>query len=205
MPSAIDLTTIAAVRLYGNIPASVADATLAPLITSCSSRFLTDTRRTTDFQSDQTTAEVQDGHGTDSLMLWHYPVVSIQSLLILGIAVPPASSSIPVGYFIDLQSGRLTLGGGGWPNPSFTGGWGSFGSFPRCRGAITINYTYGYPDIPDDVTQAVNEMVLFLLKQRDHIDKDAESLAGQTTRYKSKWPSFTMMTIEYYMRKRRYP
>jgi hypothetical protein len=205
MASAIDLTTLAAVRLYGNIPASVTDAQLGALITAASSRFLTDTRRGNDFQAAQSTSELRDGLGTDSLMLWNYPVVSLDSLLIFGIAVPAATSANPVGWFCDLPSGLVRLGGGGWPNPAFTGGWGSFGRFPRAAGAVVINYHYGYSAIPDDVAQCANEMVLFMLKQRDHIDKDSETLAGQSTKYKKSWPEIVQATIAYYTRKRRIP
>jgi hypothetical protein len=197
-----DLTTSAAVKIYGNLPA-VPDATLNPLVSAASAQFLTLTRRSTNFLSAQSTSELRDGTGTDSLMLYNYPVVSIDSLLIFGVSVPAATSQVPVGWFCDLNSGLITLGAGGYPN--LNGGWGAYSTFPRARGAVTINYHYGYASIPPDVVQAVNEMVLFLYKMRDHLDKDSESLAQQVTRYKKTWPEDILSTIDYYSRKRRVP
>lgn len=201
--SPIDLTTIAAVRSYGNVPASVPDATVQQLVTAASGQFLTLTRRRQDFQSAQVATERRDGTGTDSLLLYDYPVVTIDSLLIDNVSVPAAVPGNNVGWICDLPSGLLTLAGGGWPNAN--GGWGSWSVFPRGRGRVVINYHYGYTAIPDDVAQAVNEMVLFLFKMRDHLDKVTETLAAQVVRYRDKYPMDVLAVIEYYTRKRRIP
>ena len=203
MPSPVtDLTTSAQVKVYGNLPA-VPTATLDPLVSAASLQFLTQTRRGLNFITAQSTSEQRDGTGTDSMMLYNFPVVTIDSLLIYNIAVPPAVPGTLVGYLCDLPSGLLTLGAGGWPNLS--GGWGAYGVFPRGRGTVVINYHYGYTSIPLDVVQAVNEMVLFLYKMRDHLDKESESLAQQVVKYRKTWPQDVLDTIDYYSRKRRVP
>jgi hypothetical protein len=67
------------------------------------------------------------------------------------------------------------------------------------RGCIVIiNYTFGYATIPEDVTQAVNEMVLYVFRKRDHIDMKTQTLAQQITSYIDAFPKTTRDIIGYY-------
>lgn len=182
MPAAIDLTTLAAFKAYSNV-SSNSDTVIGTLITASSRAFMTLTNRA-DYINGQTVKEVRTGTGTHDIILHHVPVISVQSLVV-GRAVIPAivDGGAPSGYLLDLETGlvRLVSGIRFW------------------RGCIVvINYTFGYAAIPEDVTQAVNEMVLYIFRKRDHIDMKTQTLAQQITSYIDAFPKTTRDIIGYY-------
>jgi hypothetical protein len=48
---------------------------------------------------------------------------------------------------------------------------------------VTINYNAGYQTIPDDIQQAVIEMIELRFKRRGSADLVSKALAGETTAY----------------------
>lgn len=192
--AAIDLTTASAVQTYGGLTANALPA-LGPLVTACSQLFMTLTERS-DYIAAQTANEIREGAGTDSLMLAHYPVVSVQSvqidtLVLSQVTVFPPSSTPGLGsgpvFLVDLNTGLIKFIGG-----------------KPCRGSwIQVQYTYGFATVPLDVVQAVNEMVLFLFKRRDHLDQQTATLAAQVVKYMDMFPDEIKKVIRYYKRTRR--
>lgn len=184
----IDLTSVAAVRLSGNIPSTTPDAVIQPLITSWSRVFMTMTRRGMDLIAAQSVTEYRDGTGTDSLMLQNYPVISVASVTDGNAPIPAATpGAADFGWLVDLQTGLISLRGR---------------RFCRGRMNVTVPYTYGWPFIPEDVMQAANEMTLWLMRMRDHVDLDMALLAGQTVKYKAKFPPDVCLVIDRYTKRR---
>lgn len=188
--NAIDLTTLAAVKAYAPFVGTTLDVLLQSLITAASSSFLTLTRRGNAFIAAQTAAERRDGTGTDSMLVHNFPVKTYSSLIIAGQTIPASVTTTDSGWVCDLASGYVTLRGY---------------VYCRGRGNVIHNYTYGYDAIPYDVMQAVNEMVVFLLTLRNHLDKNTETLAAQVTSYKKDYPQSVLECISYYETKRRRP
>jgi hypothetical protein len=183
----IDLTTLTALKLWSNL-GSNQDSRLTALITQASRMFMTLTNRT-DYVAAQNTIEVRDGTGTDTLVLGHRPVSAFSALQIQGVAIPagaPASPGYsPVGYYIDTEHGVIRLVG-----------------YTFCRGVAMVSaaYSFGFSSIPEDVTQAVNEMVLFLSKLDSSINRKTETLAQQIVSYRDEFPKSVCDTIKYYRR-----
>lgn len=89
--SAFDLTTVANVKAWLGLPAppTQSDPTLAGLVTAASRTILAALSRTTIFPgafSETTDLE------TDRVYLSHWPVTSVQSVILDGLAVPPVPS-----------------------------------------------------------------------------------------------------------------
>lgn len=188
-PAAYDLTTVAAARLWGNIPNSVTDAAVQSLVSAWSQMFMTLTRRGMDLISGQAIVEQRDGTGTDSITTNHYPVIPPLTSLKIGLRDVPLAVYPSFGYNLDSgNQGFITLSGM---------------IFTRGRGNVQISYPYGYPSIPTDVSEAANEMVLWLLRIRDHVDVDMQTLAAQITKYKTEFPITVCTAIAFYTRHRR--
>lgn len=187
--AAVDLTSVPKVTAYGTLSANVA-AALDPIITSMSAAFMSLTLRS-DYLNGQFTNEVRIGAGTDTMLLEHFPVIAMAGhFLIAGTTVPPITdATVPYahGYYIDLKRGLVKLVG-----------------YRFVRGAnVVIPYFYGYVTVPEDIVQAVNEMVLFTLKRASHIDLKTQTLAQQITTYLDEFPKTTRDIIAYYKRTRR--
>jgi hypothetical protein len=101
--------------------------------------------------------------GDRRLVLCVTPIVSVVSLVVGGIAVPPAPNAHGSGYFI--YRTHLTLQG--W--------W-----FPSC-GPIVVRYTGGYAVIPDDIVEVCLEMAARKYKERGRIGQRSASIGGAET------------------------
>lgn len=164
MANPIDLTTLAAVKLYlgGNIPGTL-DPLLESLITAASAWVATYCNRT--FQV-QVYTETYDGTGTARLMLRQAPVISVASVVVDRVAWAFATGHGP-GYEFDDNCLYAVNGH----------------RFPYAYRTVRIEYTAGYATIPYDLQQAVTEMVALKYKQRDQIGISARSIAQETISY----------------------
>lgn len=190
MPAApFDLTTIAAARTWGNITPGVTDAQVQSYVTAWSRMFQTLTRRGMDLIVGQSTVEQRDGTGTDSITTNDYPILPPLTSLRIGLQTVPPAVYPSFGYNLDSgNQGYITLSGF---------------RFTRGRGNVFISYNYGFASIPEDVSEAANEMVLWLLRMRDHVDVDMATLAQQIVKYKTKFPPTVCAVIDFYTRHRR--
>jgi hypothetical protein len=97
-----DLVTLATAKAWLELPATTpaVDTTLGMLISQISRKILSDINRPSILP--RLFAEVRDGNGKTAMMLRNYPVTSVLSVAVDGIAVPAAPSVTAPGYTFDL-------------------------------------------------------------------------------------------------------
>ncbi len=98
------------------------------------------------------------------LVLCVTPIISVVSLTIGGIKIPPAPNAHGWGYFV--YRNHLTVQG--W--------W----FFAPC-GPIVVRYIGGYEVIPDDIVEACLEMAARKYKERSRIGQRSASIGGAET------------------------
>jgi hypothetical protein len=190
-----DLTDLAAVKVWLAIATSGSDAILTSLVTSTSADFLRAIARS-DFEAADYT-EVREGDGGSRLVMRHWPINTIASITVAGVALDVSPDKVAGGYYFDdgLDPERL--------NEIYLAGGDSFAD----AAAVVVAYNAGYADVPEDVAQAVIEWVAARYKGRpgatlnsqreaggEHVTYDREAPMPPTTaavveRYKRCWPS----------------
>lgn len=148
-----DLTTLDAVKAWLPIKAEITtgDDVITSLIKACSADFLRATKRPDLLADDYT--EVRQGDGAARLILYHWPINSIETLTVGGVSVPSSADKIAPGYYVDEdidpeRAFNLYLIG-----QVFTDG-----------APVKIAYNAGYDPIPFDVGQAVIDWVDYRYK-----------------------------------------
>lgn len=197
-----DLTTLTDVKAWLAIPAGQAasDALLTELVTSTSADFLRAIARFDLLADDY--VEVRDGDGGARISTRHWPINTIASITVSGVAIQPSPDKVAAGYYIDtgLDPERLSqiyLAGGS----AFTDG-----------SAVVVSYNAGYANAPGDIAQAVVEWVAERYRGRpgagvssqreaggEHVTYDRQAPMPPTTaavaeRYKRCWPSLDKRT-----------
>lgn len=155
-----DLTTLASVKAYAGIAATTDDALLGSLIAASSAWVRAYLGR------DITTNSYdirRSGRGTQAIQLPHYPISAVQLLEVDGAALPAQTSWGQPGYRFD----EIQIALDGY---SFTSGISN----------IHIQFTAGYPSVPADLGQAVNELVSLRYRMRDKLEWSSKGLAGET-------------------------
>lgn len=124
---------------------------------------------------------VADGTGGDTLPLPNTPLVSVGSVTVDGVAIPPSSDGISYGWVADDHS--ITI---------------QRGRFTRGRKNVMVGYTSGYPyafvagaspaldtltGVPADLRWAIVETVALRYKRRQHLGLNSQSMQGQTTSF----------------------
>src|ERR1700723_235893 len=96
-----DLTTLANLKLWLPIPVTTTaeDPTFTRLITATSSDFTRATKRPDLLATDYT--EVHEGDGGRSMIAFHWPVNSIATLSVGGVAITESSDKIAAGWYLD--------------------------------------------------------------------------------------------------------
>lgn len=158
-----DLTTLASVKTYGGITDTTKDALLSALITAASAAVEQYIGRIIQQQS---YTALMDGNGAALLPLPQYPISAVSVVEINGVAVG-ANSTWGDGGFAHDGDRSLYFPGEGRV-------------FPVGKRNVKVTYTAGYASVPADLAQAVNELVLSDMKNRDHIGWQSKSLAGET-------------------------
>jgi hypothetical protein len=187
-----DLTTKDAVKAFLPVSATNTndDTTITNLIKGCSADFLRATNRPDLLADDYT--EVRQGDGGQRICLFHWPINTIATLTIAGVAIPVSANKIAPGYFFDQdidpeRSFNLYLIGQAFTDTA----------------VVKIEYNAGYDDTPFDVSQAVAEWVAQRYKQRPNlgtvIQRGAEGESLQQTEAAA--PANTQACIERYKRR----
>lgn len=171
-----DLTTIAAVKSYGGLAASVDDELLQSLVSSYSQWVRSWCNR--DFTIN-TYDLWRDGYGTRTIMVPQWPITAVNLIETDGRAIDASPSWGARGYRFSERS--ITLDGGA--------------CFSFGMQNIHINYTAGYAEVPFDITQAVNELVLLRYKLRTMVEWSSKSLAGETVSLNTKDMPASVATI----------
>ena len=106
--------------------------------------------------------ENYDGNGSDRLLPRNFPIISVSSLSIDGVAVQAATTPTTAGYLWDGR--RILLRG-----------------FRFCRGLqnVQLSYSAGYPSVPLDLKQAAIEAFALTYRQRVRIGEKSNSMSGQ--------------------------
>ncbi len=127
------LTTLARVKEYlGLAQVSTSDALLSRLIDGASAMITNYVNR--NYWAAHLWNEYYDGRGGNTMMPRNWPVVSVTSLNMEGVALSAAAGVPPTnGWMLESDTG-------GGPQRITLRGW----SFPRCRSGINLVYTSGY-------------------------------------------------------------
>lgn len=168
MADAIDLTTLDYVKTYAAITGNTMDALLSQLITAASRFAMSYCSRV--FMS-TTYNKTFNGTGGQWLILGQEPVTAVSSVTVNGVVMPQSTQPHQNGWVFDDVA--VYFKGGCYV-------------FERGVQNVTINFTAGYADVasvPQDLQQAIAELVWLKYKRRDTIDVASKGLAGETISY----------------------
>lgn len=155
-----DLTTASAVKAYLGLTGTELDSLLSALVSRASAAIENYLQG-----SVKSASHVQNchGHGGTAMLLKNWPVQSVQSVVVDGQAIPPASAWGEPGWWLSDRSVLL------------------FGyRFARGHANVVIGYTAGWDTVPADIEQACIETVALAFKRREHIDVSSKALAGES-------------------------
>jgi hypothetical protein len=152
-----DLTTAAAVQSYLGIPNTQDTSVISTLVTNASDFIQKYCAR--DFTTTGPYDEWYDGSGNDALFLRNFPVVSVTSVSINGVAVPPSTSPTVPGWFAGPYQVFYRLG-----------------IFCKGRMNVEVNYSGGYASVPAAIAQACIDMVAIKYKRRLNLEKQGEAI-----------------------------
>jgi hypothetical protein len=188
-----NMTTLSNVKAYLGIPNSDtnADALLNTLIGAASQFIVSECQRYFDAQQYQ---ELRDSVGAQPrIVTLGYPLVSVASVTLDGVNIPPASS-------------------GAWPyNGYLFGQWDIevFGYAWTCNGRknVKLVYTAGFATLPNDLVEACTELAALKYIQKGRIGQGgSKSIAGQSISFKDVAAgAATAATLELYKRRTQIP
>ena len=163
------LTTLTNLKTWLGTPNATDDALLTRLISAASAFIESWLNRTI---SIQTYNEKYDGTGQDTLMLSNYPIVSLSSISIYGVAQTL------------LNPGDFTSTGFSITNDQ-TQLYGQNITFDRGRQNVAVSYSAGYATVPLDIEQACLELCALKYKnlRGDRIGLVSKGLAGEATTF----------------------
>ena len=159
------LASIDDVKAYVNIATDADDVLLTSLIEAESAYILSWLGRGFELAVH---ADIFGGNGGREHLFHSYPVVSVSTVTVDGVTIPPAPTIQDKGYLV--YGSRLLL----------------FGyRFARGHLNCRVAYTAGQ-ETPADVRQACVELVGYRYRNRDRIGLASKSIAGETTAYMTK-------------------
>lgn len=164
----IDLTTLEAVKAWGEIKGTSEDSVIQAAITGFSKHIHLRTGRDA-LKSIEDFTEVYDGNGSPRMLLRNYPIVSVTSVLVDG-----SPAAIAPGYGVAGVTIIEEKKGIGF-------GFGSSGRFTQGIANIQVIYQAGYDGVPVDLELAVREAVATNYKRRAWADLKSKSIAVQGT------------------------
>lgn len=162
-----DLTTLATVKGY--LPGIDAldtqfDTLLERLITAVSAKFTAEVGRSL---ASAAATETYNGHGGQRLTTKRFPIISVASLSIDGLAITPRASVGESGYVVD-DATSIALEGY---------------FFSQGLQNVVVTYTAGYATIPLDVEQVIVKMVCLQFRDKDRIGQGSRSMQGESVSY----------------------
>lgn len=174
-----DLTTLANVKAW-NISGggTVDDSTIERLISATSQRIVAWLSRPV-LQASYT--DTYDGKNTLSMPLRNFPIISVSSVTVDGIAIPAAPTPTPTtpapnGYvFTDTM---LSLVGAGYPFDTYR--------FTRGYQNVVVAYAAGFAPGSADllvIEQACIEQIVTRLAERTRIGQKSKSIAGEVVSF----------------------
>ncbi|BCA57687.1 hypothetical protein [Sphingomonas sp. HMP6] len=170
-----DLTTLASFKAYAGVVISTDDAAIQNLITAYSGFVRTYCNR--DF-SVQSYSRRFDGRNNARQTVPQYPIQSVTAVTIDAQSIAPQATFGAVGYRYD----DTTVMVDGY-------------RFTKGNANILIAWTAGYPVVPPDLAQAVNEVVGLRYALRDKQGWSSKALAGETVSLITKDMPSSVQTI----------
>jgi hypothetical protein len=161
--------------------------------------------------------ENYDGSGSETQYLRNFPIQSVASLIVNGATIPQSTGQPQTaGWAIDSSGKCLVMINPGF-FPGFTGnpGWGGgMGFYPTTFGSgykffsgnqnVQVQYTAGFSGVPQDVFQAITEIVALTQKSRAWLGLRTEAMAagGGTVTYDNLViPKRAQRVLEFYSRR----
>ena len=201
--AAQDLTTLATLKAWLpiNMSTTTDDPTLERLITAVSMDFERATRRPDLLLADY--AEVHQGDGSTRMIAFHWPVCSVDSLVVAGATIPVSSDKIAPGYYVDEDIDPERIWNIYLIGSCFTDG-----------AAVQLDYGAGYVQpggtvdtgqfaLPEDIEQAVLDWCAYRYKMRPNVGATARrSTEGESSQVELlDAPPNVLQVIERYTRK----
>lgn len=169
-----DLTSVGRVRDYLKLTTSADDGLIQALVTRVSewakSRMSRQIVRTT-------FTKRLNGNGRPSWMAPEYPILAVTSVMIGGTTLVAERD-----YWFDEDS-------------IYFKGW----TLTKGVGNVTIIWEAGYDTVPEDLDEAVAEIVAFAYQERDRIGATSKSIGGETIAFIAKsGPARPLETLNLY-------
>ena len=160
---ATPLTSLANVKDWLQISNTNSDTLLARMITAFSDAVANYINRDLGLQSYSVT---RDGNGADNMIFINYPVQTVVSLTVDGVAIPARPTFGANGYVFTAT--KITLVGY---------------RFTKGSQNVQLSTTAGFASIPTELEQAVIEWIADRYASRDRIAVNSKSLGGETISY----------------------
>lgn len=162
-----DLTTIANLKQWLEINNTTNDVLLQRLVSSCSA-FIQSWLNRSILQA--TYNEIYDGNGSDTLTLNNYPITSLLSVSVNGVAQNLLSPGDFTSAAYDFTSEQL---------------YGQFMIFNKGRQNIAVSYVAGFATVPLDIEQACIELCALKYKnlRNERIGVVSKGLASESTAF----------------------
>ena len=161
--AANDLTTLAEAKQYIGISGTGDDGLLQALITRLSEWI--QTYLSLDILAADR-AEVRDGHGSNTIVVAYYPIISVASVKINGVSIPASSGYAVSGYYFNDFTIKLR-------------GY----SFSPGEGNVELAYRAGYEQVPADLSQACLELLALRYKERDRFGISSKNLGPEQVQF----------------------
>lgn len=159
-----DLTSLANLKSWVQVTGVNDDTMLERLISAASAFIQQWLSRTLALA---TYTETYDGRGTRRAALNNFPIVSVSTLVVNGVAIPVAAGPPwSNGYVFD----QLSISLYGY---CFSAGFGN----------VQVSYSAGYSATPLDIEQACLELCALRYKERERIGYKSKSIAGETVAF----------------------
>jgi uncharacterized phiE125 gp8 family phage protein len=178
----VSLTTLAKVKQFLGLTITTDDALLTRLIAGASNWFNKQVGRNI---AQNIYVDVEDGNNNDVLFLRHQPVTEVVTVSIDGANIPVRPSLTGSGYVDNGYSVLLTR------DLKFTDGLQN----------IQVVYVAGYDPVPEEIEQAVIELVSLKYREKAHVGSASTSLAGTSVSFlPSMVPQAVKDVVELYRR-----
>lgn len=171
-----DLTTLANVKAWLNIPTDTSDDMLQRLLSAAS---LFAQKWMDRWILSATYAEQYTGSGSNTLALRQYPVTEVSAVSIHGHPIPMSPDGHRAGYIFD-EMFLYLIGLEGIPFGRSTAP-GVFPKFPPK--AVSVTYTAGFETVPLELEQAVLELIALKWADRSHFGQASKSVGGEVVSY----------------------
>jgi uncharacterized phiE125 gp8 family phage protein len=183
MSDTISLITVARARQVPQLAA--VDATIVETLILAASKAIE--RYCNRLFVSQSLIEVYDGNGETEIMLRHYPLITLTSVVILN-----DDESITTIAITEFRTDSAT--GHVWFKPNATA---AYTYFPSGRGNITITYTSGFAIIPADVQQACAQWAAELYTSQKHESTLVSERIGD---YQAQYAQLSAVELPAYIR-----